>query len=84
MTEPSPQPEAQSDTPMKLDGVLKLLNSKLVSAGYSSALGAIAIDRARQGLGMEAAKFVGAAGLVWLIIRVANRLVPIIDKLIEH
>ena len=82
MTESSPQPESKPDT-LTLDGVLKLLNSKLVSAGYSSALGAIAIDRASKGLWVEAGKFVGAAGLVWLTIRVANKLVPIIDKLID-
>ena len=84
MPQSSPQKESSSNTPLTLDGVLQLLNSKLVSAGYSSALGAIAIDRASKGHWVEAAKFVGAAGFVWLTIRVANKLVLIIDGLIDQ
>ena len=84
MPQSSSQKESLSNTPLTLDGVLQLLNSKLVSAGYSSALGAIAIDRASKGDWIEAAKFVGAAGLVWLTIRIVNKLVPIIDNFIDQ
>ena len=83
MPESSPQQEAQSNKPLTLDSVLQLLNSKLVSAGFPSALGAIAIDRARLAKWDEAAKFAGAAAFVWIIIRIANRFVPIIDTLID-
>ncbi len=84
MPQSSSQKDSSSNTPLTLDGVLNVLNSKFVSAGYSSALGAIAIDRASNGHWIEAAKFVGAAGLVWLTIRVANKLVPIIDNFIDQ
>ncbi len=73
MSDSSPQPDPQSDKSITLDGVLQLLNSKLVSAGYSSALGALAIYRARLAKWDEAAKFAGAAAFVWIIIRIANR-----------
>ncbi len=83
MTNPSPQQKKQSYTPITLDDVRKLLDSKLVSLGIPGYLASIAIDRALHSQWNEAAKFTVAATLAWLLIKILSKLTPKLDRLID-
>ena len=77
-----------SYTPIMLDDVRQLLDSKLVSAGVPGALVGIAINQAFQSKWGEAAKFGGAAALVWFLIKIGSKLISefesFIDKVLER
>ncbi len=83
MNQRSPQQKPQSYTPITLDDVRKLLDSKLVSAGIPGGLVAIAIDRALNSTWDEAVKFAVAAVLVWFLIKIFSRLNSRVDRVID-
>ncbi|MBN4001487.1 GUN4 domain-containing protein [Nostoc sp. LPT] len=68
---------------LTLEGFWKILDSKLVSLGTPAALIAVAVDFARKSQWKEAGLCVVGAFALWLLIQVANKLAPRIDKLLD-
>lgn len=71
------------NAPLTLEGFWKILDSKLVSLGTPAALIAVAVDFARKSQWKEAGLCVVGAFALWLLIQVANKLAPRIDKLLD-
>jgi hypothetical protein len=71
------------NAPITLESFWKLLDSKLISLGIPGALIGVAIDFARKSEWRNAGLCIVAAGGFWLIIKVGNKLSPLIDKLLD-
>lgn len=71
------------NAPITLESFWKLLDSKLISLGIPGALIGVAIDFARKSEWQKAVLCIVAAGGFWLIIKVGNKLSPLIDKLLD-
>ncbi|MEH2282341.1 MAG: GUN4 domain-containing protein [Nostoc sp.] len=71
------------NAPLTLEGFWKILDSKLVSFGTPTALIAVAVDFARKSQWKEAGLCLVGGIALWILIQVANKLAPRIDKLLD-
>ena len=71
------------NAPLTLEGFWKILDSKLVSLGTPAALIGVALDFARKSQWKEAGLCVVGGFALWILIQVANKLAPRIDKLLD-
>ncbi|MCC5619898.1 NACHT domain-containing NTPase, partial [Nostoc sp. CHAB 5715] len=71
------------NAPLTLEGFWKILDSKLVSLGTPAALIGVALDFARKSQWKEAGLCVVGGLALWILIQVANKLAPRIDKLLD-
>jgi predicted NACHT family NTPase len=71
------------NAPLTLEGFWKILDSKLVSLGTPAALIGVALDFARKSQPKEAGLCLAGGIALWILIQVANKLAPRIDKLLD-
>ena len=71
------------NAPLTLEGFWKILDSKLVSLGTPAALIGVALDFARKSQWKEAGLCLVGGLALWILIQVANKLAPRIDKLLD-
>jgi predicted NACHT family NTPase len=71
------------NAPLTLEGFWKILDSKLVSLGTPAALIGVALDFARKSQPKEAGLCLVGGIALWILIQVANKLAPRIDKLLD-
>lgn len=72
-----------SYTPTTFEKFFELLDHRLISLGLPTTLVAVGVNSARLGQWREACWGFGAAGAVWVSIKVGNKLAPKLDRLLD-
>ena len=75
--------EQPNYTPTTIEKVFELLDTKLVSLGVPTALGAAGINSIRTGNWQQAVGYFAGAAAVWVAIKVGKRLAPELDHLLD-